>query len=123
VARKVLPEQYTRADVVFNTSRAALMVAAVCTRDYDKLFTAMDDRVHQPYRCTQIPGMSDIFAQAKTLGTKGMFLSGAGPTLIAVYDDNTVRSGLLACLRTLKEKWILLELPPDMDGVLVEAVK
>jgi len=122
-ARKVFPDGYTREDVVFNTSRAALMVAAVCTREYDRLFTAMEDRVHQPYRSPQIPGMPAIFAEAKALGAKGVFLSGAGPTLIAVYDSNAVRSGLLSCLRTMEEKWMLLELAPDMDGVTVTAVQ
>ena len=122
-ARKILPDEYTRADTVFNTSRAALMVAAVCTRAYDKLFTAMDDRLHQPYRRAQIPGMAEIFTAAREAGAKGVFLSGAGPAIVAVYDANEVRSGLMRCLRTLKEKWILLELPPDMDGVQVTAMK
>jgi len=119
-ARKALPDMYTRADVVFNTSRAALMVAAVCAGDYGLLATAMDDRVPQPYRSEHIPGMNEIFAQAKELGAKGVFLSGAGPTLIAVYDSNEVRNGLTACLRTMKDTWMLLELEPDTEGVIVE---
>ena len=118
-ARKALPDMYSRADVVFNASRAALMVAAMHAGDYSLLSTATEDRIHQPYRSEYIPGMKEIFAEAKALGAQGVFLSGAGPTLIAIYDSNEVRSGLTACLRTMNDAWMLLELEPDMEGVVV----
>jgi len=118
--RKVLPQKYAREDVVFNASRAALLVAAILTSDYEKLAVAMEDRVHQPYRQSVIPGMPEIFAEARALGAKGVYLSGAGPTLIAVYDSNEVRSGLAAFLRTMQNKWMLLELMPDIEGVQVK---
>jgi len=121
-ARKALPDTYSRADVVFNTSRAALMVAAVLTKDYDRLMTAMDDRIHQPYRSAIIPGMDEIFEKAKAAGALGVFLSGAGPTLVAVYKGTEARSGIMACLRSMKDKWILLELPPDMEGAQVKTL-
>ena len=42
-ARKALPEQYSKADAVHNTGRAALFVAAMASGDMDLLAEATDD--------------------------------------------------------------------------------
>lgn len=118
-AREVLPASYSREDVVFNASRAALMVCAVMKGDTSLLMTAMDDRIHQPYRARIIPNMEDIFATAKRLGALGVFLSGAGPTLICVYDNDKVREGMCGYLAALEGGWTLTELAPDTEGATV----
>jgi homoserine kinase len=43
----------------------------------------MDDRLHQPYRATLVPGMTDAIAAAYAAGALGVALSGSGPTLLA----------------------------------------
>lgn len=88
LAREVLPQQVSLSDAVFNISRAALIVAGLMQGDLNILSSAMDDRLHQPYRSSLVPGMKKVFAAAKLAGAKGVALSGAGPTLIAFGDDN-----------------------------------
>jgi homoserine kinase len=83
-ARSVLPAQVSRADAVFNCSRTALFVYAMHNRRYDLLATAMDDRLHQPYRASLVPGMSEALRAAYAAGALGVALSGAGPTLVAL---------------------------------------
>ena len=83
-ARAVLPTQVSRADAVFNCSRTALFVHALQSRRYELLATAMDDRLHQPYRVTLVPGMTEAIAAAAHAGALGVALSGAGPTLLAL---------------------------------------
>lgn len=119
-ARGVLPPSYSMKDAVFNASRSALMVASLLTGDFDKLLTAMDDRLHQPYREKIIPGMQEIFAEAKRLGAKGIFLSGAGPTLIAVNDRPFFNVEMKDFLSTLPNNWTLSELEPDNNGTVLE---
>ncbi len=85
-ARAVLPGQVKRADAIFNCSRTALLVQALHQRDYALLATAMDDRLHQPYRATLVPGMTAAIAAGYAAGARGVALSGAGPTLLALAD-------------------------------------
>jgi homoserine kinase len=88
-ARAVLPEQVSRPDAIANCSRTALMVYALQQQRYDLLATAMDDRLHQPYRATLVPGMFEVMAAGYAAGALGMALSGAGPTLLAITQQHT----------------------------------
>ena len=87
-AREVLPQQVSMADAVFNLGRVALLVAAMQQGRLEFLSTAMEDRLHQPYRSTLVPGMKKVLAAARLAGARGVCLSGAGPTLIAFADSN-----------------------------------
>jgi len=89
LAREVLPQSVSLTDAVFNISRTALLVTALIKQDFNLLSTAMDDRIHQPYRANLVPGMKKVFAAAKLAGARGIVLSGAGPALIAFCDENT----------------------------------
>lgn len=100
-AREVLPQSISLNDAIFNISRASLLVGAFINGDLSLLSVAMDDKLHQPYRCSLIPGMKKVFAAAKLAGAKGVALSGAGPTLIAFTDKN---SELIA--KVMKETFI-----------------
>lgn len=88
-ARNALPEQVSRADAVFNLSRAALLTAAFATNRLDLLRPAMDDRLHQPYRSALVPGLDRVLREAAEHGALGAALSGAGPTAIALVDRET----------------------------------
>jgi homoserine kinase len=88
-ARAVLPTQVSRADAVFNCGRTALFIYALLHQRYDLFAAAMDDRLHQPYRVALIPGMTEALTAAYAAGALGVALSGAGPTLLAIAQDNT----------------------------------
>ncbi|HHW44215.1 MAG TPA: homoserine kinase, partial [Desulfotomaculum sp.] len=64
-AREVLPQQVSMADAVFNLGRVALLVAAMQQGRLEFLSTAMEDRLHQPYRSTLVPGMKKVLAAAR----------------------------------------------------------
>lgn len=122
-SRRVLPDSYSRADVVFNVSRAALLVASMMTGNYENFAMAMEDRVHQPYRAELICGMEEIFAQAKDAGAVASYLSGAGSTLMALVRKEQAEQferKMSEYLSTLENHWELKLLQADMQGVLVE---
>ncbi|MBR5269487.1 MAG: homoserine kinase [Anaerotignum sp.] len=122
-ARKVLPDEYTRKDMVFNASRAALLVASMMTGKYENFDMAMEDCVHQPYRASLIPGMHEIFAHAKEFGAVACYLSGAGSTLMAMVTRDKAeafKDKMSEYLGTLPHNWELNLLKADMQGVLVE---
>jgi len=87
-SRKLLPENLSRADAVHNTSRAALLVAAIAGRRFDLLDTATDDRLHQPARSKLFPAMYAIFDAARAAGAHCAYLSGGGSTLCALATSN-----------------------------------
>lgn len=82
-ARAVVPRQLSREAAIHNAGRVGLLVHALTTGRYDVLRTAMDDRLHQPYRLPLIPGAVAAMAAAYEAGAAGVALSGAGPSLIA----------------------------------------
>jgi homoserine kinase len=83
-ARQVLPGAYSRADAIFNTAHLGLLIRALETGRGDWLQAALDDRIHQPYRKTLIPGYETVYAAAMSVGAYGLVISGAGPTLLAL---------------------------------------
>lgn len=84
-ARQVLPDTYSRADAVFNVQRAALLIAALATGSSAAFPTALDDRMHQPYRAPLIPGLDEVI-KLRAPGLLGCSLSGAGPSVLAFYE-------------------------------------
>ncbi|MDP6548783.1 MAG: homoserine kinase [Dehalococcoidia bacterium] len=82
-ARAVLPEKVTVADSVYNTGRAALLIAGMATGHLEYLGVATQDRLHQPYRQPLFPTMKLLFKAARDAGALGVFLSGSGSTVLA----------------------------------------
>ncbi|HVY91366.1 MAG TPA: hypothetical protein VHA14_01405, partial [Bryobacteraceae bacterium] len=84
-ARAVLPDSYSRADATFNIQRAALLTAALATGDASVFPAALDDRLHQPFRASLVPGLAEIL-RLRAPGLLGCTLSGAGPGVLVFYE-------------------------------------
>jgi len=96
-ARALLPASYSREDVVANIQSTALLVAAFAQGRGDLLRTAMQDRIHQPYRmkaCPLLPLLLPLADDLANLNPKimspkilGIALSGAGPSVLIITED------------------------------------
>lgn len=86
-ARACLPKQIDFRDAVYNLSRAALFSASLLTGKFENLKTGVDDRLHQPYRMELIPGGKEVFEIAYAHGAYAAYVSGAGPTIMAIADE------------------------------------
>ena len=88
-------------DAVYNLSRAALATAAFCDGDYALLGVATKDVLHQQYRLPLIQGGDEIFELALDLGAMAAYISGAGPTIMAVVhrDDQVFFDRAAAALQ------------------------
>jgi homoserine kinase len=84
-AREVLPTTYSRADAVFNVQRSALLIVALATGTTSAFPTALEDRMHQPYRFPLVPGLQQI-ADLRAPGLLGCALSGAGPSILVFHE-------------------------------------
>jgi homoserine kinase len=96
-SRKVLPDKYTRNDVVFNIGRASTLVAALIDSNVDAeiISLCMQDRIHQQYRACLVPGLDVVLKQKPKdiQGLLGVCLSGAGPTVLALANNNFDKIG------------------------------
>jgi homoserine kinase len=86
-ARALLPERYSREDAVANIQATALLVAAFAQGRGELLRTAMQDRLHQPYRakaCPLLPLLLPLADGEGDSGILGVALSGAGPSVLLI---------------------------------------
>ncbi len=87
-ARAALPTAVHRDDAVRTASRAALWALAVARDEPDLLRTASIDVLHEPYREPLVPGLRDARLALREAGAFAAFLSGAGPTIGVVVDED-----------------------------------
>ena len=92
-ARGLLSADVDRRDAVYNMGRVALLVKALSTGDLDSLAVATGDRLHQPARQAAFPAMKSIFRAALGAGARGVFLSGAGSSVLALTLDREFTIG------------------------------
>ena len=118
LARSVLPEKITKADAVFNVSRAALVLNALGSGDAALLGVGMEDRVHQPYRFPLIEGHELAESIVKKCGGKAICISGAGSTLLAVSDEAGFDKKLQNEISPLAG-WRVISLKPDFEGAQI----
>ncbi|WP_239651588.1 hypothetical protein [Neosynechococcus sphagnicola] len=84
---------------------------------------ALQDRIHQPYRQTLIPGYKAVETAAVAAGAHGLVISGAGPTLLALVDRPQVAAVEAAIAVAWEQQGIATEvtaLAVDFQGTQVE---
>jgi len=98
-ARAMLPNTYTRADIVVNIQSAALLGLAFAQARTDLLRIAMQDRIHQPYRAPICPLLPRLLPLAGSDGIIGTALSGAGPSVLVVVSGEDKIAEASAAIR------------------------
>lgn len=122
-SRSVLPDTLPRKDAIANVSYLALLVASFINGYDEGLKFGFKDRLHQPYRGDLIKGYDQIMhileQDEKVLGC---YLSGAGPTLMAVIKEDD-KMGVVRIKENLGElikDWQVQKLELDMRGYTVD---
>ena len=85
-ARKMLPEMIPHRDAARNSANSALLVHALTLRP-DLLFRATQDFLHQSYRSEAMPTSFALLTKLRGAGVAA-FISGAGPTVLALHTGN-----------------------------------
>jgi homoserine kinase len=83
-ARAALPSSVPHGDAAFNAGRSALLVHAL-TQAPDLLFPATEDRLHQGYRASGMPGTTSLVAGLRSVGVAAV-VSGAGLSVLALTE-------------------------------------
>lgn len=125
-ARSVLPQQYTRQDVVYNLQRIPLLLRALekSPPSAETIYQAMQDKIHQPYRASLVPGLKEILQTMTPRshpGLCGICLSGAGPTILALttkrFEEIAEAINAIFKRHGITTEWKLLE--PAKEGATV----
>ena len=123
-ARAALPEKVAHHDAVFNLARAALLAGSLTTGKLENVGVAVGDCLHQPYRFSLIENGEDVVRGAKELGALGAYISGAGPSIVAmVYKGD--RDYLARAQAMCAEKyphWKAVQLRCDEVGATVKRI-
>jgi len=121
-SRSLLPDKYSREDVIFNIQRVALLLGALQKRDYGLLKEAVKDRIHQPYRCDLIPSFWEILSEGYKAGAYAVYLSGAGSCIGALADKNFDEIGKAMCnvfdALGIESRYLVLNV--DKEGAKIE---
>jgi len=120
-ARGVLPKEIAFGDGVFNVGKASLFTAAMIAGDGELLKYACKDKLHQPYRKSLVPGFDEIVDKAQSLGALASFLSGAGPTIIAILskDEKGFEIAMREHLKSVKGNWTLKVVGASNEGAKI----
>ena len=124
-ARSVLPQTVSRENSVFNLSRAALMTASLFSGRLENLKIATDDMLHQPFRMGLIKGADTAFRVAYETGAYGVYISGAGSTIMAIVDDKDDTFAARIGVELKKNgifNWTVTELRTDSKGADIQFI-
>lgn len=86
-ARDVLPTSYSRADVISYGQNLATFVDACHRHDKAQAFSVLTDVVAEPYRTNLLPKYQQAHDYLIEQGSLAVGISGSGPTLFCVCDD------------------------------------
>lgn len=103
-SRAVLPDQFSRADAIFNLAHLPWVLRGLGEGQSEWLARGSQDRWHQDQRMPLIPGMSQVLRAARKAGACAGYLSGAGPTLAAWVDRRQSDPAQVAA--AMEEAWL-----------------
>jgi len=90
----MLPDSIPFADAQRNSTNTAIMMQALTIRP-DLLLTATEDFLHQSYRQEAMPASYALMNKLRAAGVAA-FISGAGPTVLALHTGDLEESEQLA---------------------------
>ena len=98
-AREVLPSTSGRALWVQQMANTAAVVHAFASGDRELLRRAFDDRYAEPRRASLIPHFNDVKHAAIETGALGCAISGSGPTVVAICEDESMATKVCAAMQ------------------------
>lgn len=117
ISRSVLPEKVPMEDAKFNARRLAMLIHAIDTVDAKLMKSALEDRLHQPYREKLVPGFKEIKEALKhEENVLGTVISGAGPSIVIISQKNNLEK----IYQTVKEIWDNMNVHCDIRTLTVE---
>lgn len=120
-SRNVISDKLLLKDAINNIQRASVLSYALKDLDKDLIKICLDDKIHQPYRKSLIKGYDQIYDMAIDSGALGVYLSGAGPTVMLIADKrDDIYDGINKYMASNFSNWKVKRLKLDLDGAYLE---
>jgi len=103
MARSVLPQSVPMEKMVHNVGQASGMIVGILSGDVDLIGRSMVDAVVEPERAKFVPSYCKVRESALSAGAAGVAISGAGPSMIAIVDEN--RTPAIRVAQAMKESF------------------
>ncbi|MGC6767820.1 homoserine kinase [Enterococcus sp. LJL51] len=118
-SRSVLPEMMPYQQAVQASAIANVMIAAILNGNLPLAGVMMEkDRWHESHRSHLVPHLTNIRELAHKVGVYGAFLSGAGPTVLVLTQEEKTNA-MISELEKLSEDASIHLLSVDQEGVQV----
>lgn len=122
VSRSVLPMTINFNDAKSNISNIPFLLNGLKDGNLVQIFNNIDDFLHQPYRKKLVPEF-DIFKNILTEKKIPVYLSGAGPTVMAINNRlDYITDDVINTLLNLQKNVIIYKVFVDFKGIQIEGV-
>ena len=119
LSREAVPKTTLLVNAKRNLANVSMLMKAFETGDSQLLSVASSDYLHQPYRGMLISGYFQIYQECINSNVDAVFLSGAGPTMLAVA-TNDVKKCLEGIVSKQSTEWKIVPLKIDYEGMKIE---
>ena len=106
-ARRLLPQEVSRADAVWQMGRCVAMADALERGDARLISRACHDKLHEPHRMRLIADYDQLRTRSLAAGACAFVISGSGSTCIAIADGDEVAERIRASVAdTVEDMWV-----------------
>lgn len=121
-SRKVLPQKIEFKKAVQNNIHTLFLTDGLKTGNIEAIQNYLEDFYHEPYRSQLIPEYEFFKTYCGKLNIP-MYLSGAGPTLMMIIDqEKTIAKSLIKTISESQKNGIMYALAVDFKGIQIEGV-
>lgn len=117
-ARKVLPTVIPFKDAAAQSAHAVMLLRGLEKGDAELISASIYDVLHEPYRKKLISGFDEIKSLCLSLGAVAFFISGSGPTCIALTTDFRFDERIKPEMKNFNG-WKVKMLVPDSTGTVI----
>jgi len=90
IAKELLPKKLSIKDAREQWGNVAALIHALHTKDYKLLSRSITDRIAEPFRKNLIPEYDRVKQIAVESGSVGFNISGSGPSMFALFTDESL---------------------------------
>ena len=110
-ARRAMPKSVPISDAITNLGAITLLLQGLRTGNGELISDGMNDRLHEPYRWRLIQGGMEVKEAALKAGAWGCVISGAGPSVLALCEEEKGKAISNAMIETWQRLGITSRAP------------
>lgn len=121
-AREILKQKIELKDAIAQWGNVAALVAGLQNGDYSLISRSLEDRIIEPVRSILIPKFADIKAESLSAGALGGGISGSGPSIFMLSENEATARKVENAMRGVYEN-TEIEFNIHLSEINAEGVK